>query len=85
MLAGPFVVAVAVGGVAAILLTVAYSFGAARRIFFGPLSPALETRDLADPPWTMTVPLLVVALASMLLGVYPRVVMDLLHTAIGGL
>ena len=85
LLAGPFVVAVAVGGVAAILLTVAYSFGAARRIFFGPLSPALETRDLADPPWTMTVPLLVVALASMLLGVYPRVVMDLLHTAIGGL
>lgn len=85
LLAGPFVIAVAVGGVAAILMTVAYSFGAARRIFFGPLSPALEGRNLADPRWTMTVPLLVVALASMLLGMYPRVVMDLLHTALGGL
>ena len=82
---GPLALAVAVGGVTAILLTIAYSFGAARRIFFGPLSPALESRNLSDPGWTMTAPLLAVALASILLGLYPQAVMDLLHAVIGEL
>ena len=80
---GPFGLAIAIGGVTAILLTVAYSFGAARRIFLGPLSPALEGKNVTDPPWTMTVPLLLVAATSILLGLYPRLVMDLLHTVIG--
>ena len=82
VLDGPFGLMIAIGGVVAILLTVAYSFGAARRIFFGPLSPALENKDLSDPRWTMTVPLLVIAAASILLGMYPRLVMDLLHGVI---
>ena len=85
VLDGPLTVAVAIGGVTAIVLTVAYSFGAARRIFFGPLSPALAGRPLSDPRWTMSVPLLVVAATSVVLGLYPRLVMDLLHTVIGGL
>ena len=85
VLTGPFGIAIAIGGVTAILLTVAYSFGAARRIFFGPLSPGLATRDLSDPRWTMTAPLLVVAAASVVLGIYPRLIMELLHTVIGGL
>lgn len=80
---GPFGLAIAIGGVAAILLTVVYSFGAARRIFFGPLSPALEGKNVTDPRWTMTVPLLLVAATSILLGLYPRLVMDFLHTVIG--
>ena len=82
---GPFTVVIAIGGVTAIVLTVAYSFGAARRIFFGPLSPALKRRHLSDPCWTMTAPLLVVAAASIMLGMYPRVVMELLHTVLGGI
>ena len=77
-------VVVALGGLAAILLTVAYSFGAARRIFFGPLPPALERADIRDPAWTMTVPLLAVAALSIVLGVYPRLVMDLLHAVLQG-
>ena len=83
LLAGPFGIVIALGGVTAILLTVAYSFGAARRVFFGPVSPTLATRDLADPPWTMTAPLLVVALTSILLGMYPGPVMTLLHSVVG--
>ena len=83
LLAGPLGVAIAVGGVVAILLTVAYTFGAARRIFFGPLSPALEGKKLEDPRWTMSVPLLVVAAVSILLGTYPSLVMDLFHGVIG--
>ena len=83
LLAGPFGIVIALGGVTTILLTVAYSFGAARRVFFGPLSPTLATRDLADPPWTMTAPLLVVAITSILLGMYPGPVMTLLHSVVG--
>ena len=83
LLTAPFGVVIAVGGVVTILLTVAYTFGAARRIFFGPLSPALADKKLADPPWTMSIPLLVVAAVSILLGLYPRLVMDLFHGVIG--
>jgi len=79
---GGYALVIAVGGVLAILLTVAYSFGAARRIFFGPLSPELEEKDLSDPRWTMTVPLLVVAAVSVVLGMYPRLVMDLFHVVL---
>ena len=85
LLAGPTALLMAIGGVVAILLTVAYTFGAAQRIFFGPLSEALAERDLADPRWTMTVPLAVVAATSVVLGLYPRVMMDLLHTVLGGI
>ena len=82
---GPLWLAVAIGGVTTILLTVAYTFGAARKIFFGPLSPGLAGADLRDPPWTMTVPLLVVAGVSVALGLYPEPLMVLLHTVIGTL
>ena len=79
---GPGVVAIAIGGTAAVLLTMAYTFGAARRIFFGPLPAHLADRELSDPPWTMTVPLGVVAAASVALGLYPAAVLDLLHSVL---
>ena len=81
----PVAIAIGLGGVTAVLLTVAYSFGAARQIFFGPLSPALRQRELADPDWTMTGPLLLVAALSIVLGLYPGIVMDPFHTILGGL
>ena len=84
-LSGPFTIAVGIGGVITIVLTIAYTFGAARRIFFGPLSAELEDRDLRDPAWTMTAPLLIVAIVSMVLGLSPRLVMDLLHAVVGQL
>jgi formate hydrogenlyase subunit 3/multisubunit Na+/H+ antiporter MnhD subunit len=83
VLSGPLGLTVAIGGVTAILLTVAYTFGAARTIFFGPLNPSLASMDLRDPPWTMTVPLLVVVMVSIGLGLYPGPMMDLLHSVIG--
>lgn len=81
--AGTATIALGLGGVAAILLTVAYTFGAARRIFFGPLSPALAGRELRDPAWTMTAPLVVVAATSALLGLWPSLVLDLLDAVAG--
>lgn len=82
---GALGIAVAVGGLTAVVLTVAYTFGAARKIFFGPLPPGLRDRNLRDPPWTMTVPLLAVAAVSMVLGLYPGPMMALLDTVIGTL
>ena len=79
LLDSPAAVVVALGGLGAILLTVAYTFGAARRIFFGPLPDALDRPDIRDPAWTMTVPLFAVAGLSIVLGLYPRIVMDLFH------
>jgi NADH-quinone oxidoreductase subunit M len=82
---GAFGIAVALGGVTAIMLTVAYTFGAARQIFFGPLNPTLEAKNLSDPRWTMTVPLAIVAMTSIVLGMQPRLVMDLLDSVLGGI
>ena len=82
---GPLGIAVALGGVTAIMLTVAYTFGAARQIFFGPLNPALEAKNLSDPRWTMTVPLAIVAITSIVLGMQPRLVMDLLDSVLGAI
>ena len=81
----PFSIVIAIGGLLAIMLTVAYSFGSARQIFFGPINPELQHRDLSDPSWTMTGPLFVVAGTSIVLGLYPRFVMDLFHRIIGGM
>ena len=83
LLSTPLTLAVAIMAVLAILLTVGYSFAAARRIFFGPLNPALDELHIKDPPWTMAGPLLVVSAVSIFLGLYPRVVMDLFHRVLG--
>lgn len=79
VLSSPFGVTVAVLGVLAILLTVGYTFNAMRKVFFGPLSPEMAARPLKDPPLLMSLPLLAVAACSILLGLYPRLVMDLFH------
>jgi formate hydrogenlyase subunit 3/multisubunit Na+/H+ antiporter MnhD subunit len=50
-----------------------------RKIFFGPLSPEMASKPLKDPPLLMSLPLLIVAACSILLGLYPRLVMDFFH------
>lgn len=79
VLTSPFGITIAVLGTLAILLTVGYTFNAMRKIFFGPLSPELAGKPLKDPPLLMTLPLLIVGALSILLGLYPRLVMDFLH------
>jgi len=58
------------------VLTVGYSLWTVRRIFFGPLPEKLK--EVKEAPWTMTVPLLVFALFSVLIGIYPKFVTDFL-------
>jgi NADH-quinone oxidoreductase subunit M len=65
-----------IAGVLATFLTAAYTFWPVKRIFFGPLSEDLE--DVEEAPISMTVPLLALALISLLFGIYPDILMRLL-------
>ncbi len=47
-----------------------------RRIFFGPLPENLK--DVKEAPLTMILPLLVFALFSVFIGIYPKFVTDYL-------
>jgi len=83
--APPIALVVAILGVCAIALTVAYTFWGMKRIFFGPLNANLSNHKIKDPPLTMSVPLLLTGVVSIILGLYPKVIMDLFHFVIGGL
>lgn len=81
----PFGLIVAVLAVSAILLTVGYTFWNVKRAFFGPLNPNLANsqHEIKDPPLTMSIPLLLIATVSTILGVYPKLIMDMFHLVIG--
>ncbi len=64
------------------ILTLLYTFLMGIRIFFGPLKAELTDRVLKDPPLTMTLPLLALALIAFVLGLYPQPVLVLLHSVI---
>ncbi len=64
--------AVAILGLIATMLTVAYTLWPVRRIFFGQLPTSL--RDVKEAPLTMTLPLLAVVVASVVIGIYPDLV-----------
>jgi formate hydrogenlyase subunit 3/multisubunit Na+/H+ antiporter MnhD subunit len=63
---------VALLGLVATLFTVAYTFWPIRKIFFGALGPGLE--EVKDAPLTMTLPILAIAVVSVLVGIYPDLV-----------
>ena len=69
---------VAILGLIATLLTVAYTFWPVRRIFFGALPSSLQ--DVKEAPLTMTLPLLALVVASILIGIYPDLIFKSLYT-----
>ena len=75
---------IAILGILATILTAVYTFGAAKRIFFGPLKQELanDTR-IRDPPLTMSIPLIILAVISIIIGLYPEPLMALFHSVIG--
>jgi len=83
--APPIALVVAILGVLAIALTVVYTFWGMQRIFFGPVNPKLSSPQIKDPPLSMSVPLLLTGVVSIILGLYPKLVMDFFHAVIGGL
>jgi len=58
------------------VLTAGYALWTIRRVFFGQLPDHLK--DVHEAPLTVTLPMLVLAFVTVLLGVYPKPIMDLL-------
>jgi len=83
MITSPTGIVIAVLGILAIMLTVGYTFRAGKMIFFGPLNPQLATKDLKDPPLSMSIPLFVLAVCTIVLEHIPSLVMNFLHTVLG--
>ncbi len=70
-------------GIIATLLTVAYTFWPMRRIFFGSLPSSLA--EVKEAPLAMTVPLFALAVASIVIGIYPDLVLKFLVGFVNGL
>jgi formate hydrogenlyase subunit 3/multisubunit Na+/H+ antiporter MnhD subunit len=54
-----------------------------RRIFYGPLPDHLK--DTKEAGWVMTVPMILLCLLSILIGIYPRPILDPLMEVVAGL
>jgi len=58
------------------IITVAYAFWTIKRVFFGPLPE--ELKDVKEAPAIMLAPLFLLAVVTILVGIYPRAVTDFL-------
>jgi NADH-quinone oxidoreductase subunit M len=75
-------IAVAVLSILMTVITLGYSLWTIWRIFFGPLPEHLK--EVKEAPPIMTVPPLVLALASLILGIFPGLVTDFIARVLGG-
>jgi formate hydrogenlyase subunit 3/multisubunit Na+/H+ antiporter MnhD subunit len=74
---------IAVLGMIATVLTVAYTFWPIRRMFFGPLPSHLQS--VTEAPLSMTIPLVALAAISVLIGIYPDLLTKMLVSFASGL
>lgn len=65
------------------LLTLVYTFSTGFKIFFGPLK--IEADHIKDPPLTMSLPLLFLAILALVLGLFPAPVLHFLGLVIKGI
>ncbi|MGD0451135.1 MAG: proton-conducting transporter membrane subunit [Candidatus Bathyarchaeia archaeon] len=72
--------AIAIVAIFATFLTSVYTFWPAIRIFFGPSKPEME--NVKEAPKTMTIPLLALAIISLLIGLFPDIIMHFLTSVI---
>jgi NADH-quinone oxidoreductase subunit M len=77
-----FNLTIALVGIFATFLTVIYTFWPIMRIFFGPTPPSME--NVKEAPWSMIVPLFVLAIISFLIGVFPQLITHFLIPVLGG-
>ncbi len=68
--ASDYRLAIAILGVVATALTAGYSLMALRKIFFGPGKG--NTADVKEAPWTITAPLIILSIVTIVLGIYPE-------------
>jgi len=64
------------------LLTLVYTFLTGFKIFFGPLK--MDFDHIKDPPLTMSLPILFLAILAIVLGIYPEPVLHLFGLVITG-
>jgi len=81
----PFGIVLVVAAILSTLITLIYTFLVGIRIFFGPLNFQSGDHPIQDPPLTMSIPLLVLALLAIVLGLYPQPILVLLQSVIGTL
>src|SRR2546425_2330133 len=62
-------VIIAILGAVATAFTAGYSLLALRKIFFGPANG--DTANVKEAPWTITLPLIVLSIVTVVLGIYP--------------
>ncbi|MEN8808053.1 MAG: proton-conducting transporter membrane subunit [Desulfobacterales bacterium] len=79
----PIGLVVVVAAILASLMTLIYTFLTGIRIFFG--RPNLDLDTAADPPLTMSIPLICLALLALFLGLFPHPVLTLLQSVVGTL
>lgn len=74
---------VAVVAIIMTVVTVGYALWTVKRVFFGPLPDHLK--EVKEAPLIMTAPLLTLAAISVILGIYPKVVVDYILTFVSNL
>jgi len=79
----PFGLVIVVMAIMASLMTLIYTFLVGIRIFFGRPNPDLDTAT--DPPLTMSIPLICLALLALFLGLFPQPLLTLIHSVVGTL
>jgi NADH-quinone oxidoreductase subunit M len=67
---------VAIVSIIMTVLTVGYSLWTVRRIFFGPLAEGMD--EVKEAPMLMLIPMIAFAVIAVVIGVYPRIVLDYL-------
>jgi NADH-quinone oxidoreductase subunit M len=81
-----FRIGLSVLGVVSTAITAGYSLWAVKRIFFGKLPDELS--NVTEAPFTVTGPLLVLAVISLVLGVFPdiveRMLLPVVRVIVGG-
>ena len=79
----PLGLIVVIFAVLSTLLTLVYTFLAGIRIFFGPGQPQNSDHPAADPPLTMSLPLLGLVGVALSMGLYPKLFLAFLGSVIG--
>jgi NADH-quinone oxidoreductase subunit M len=83
--ADPWALLVIVAAILSTLLTLVYTFLTGMRIFFGREKNGKGKHSVADPPLTMSLPLLALAAVALATGLYPEPILLLLNSVIGNL
>jgi NADH-quinone oxidoreductase subunit M len=75
---------VIIAAILSTLLTLVYTFLTGIRIFFGPTKTVTDAHGAADPPLTMSLPLVTLAMLALVMGIYPDPILEMLAAVIDG-